>query len=171
MFRKIIRKLNNFRFTAVIACIISGIAALYSLGSIFLYHFAHDIDPEINVRQVGFSTMKAPTSQYLGMIFFFMAVLSLFISIYVAYSMVPFIKNKEKVSIRKGLLLAGFVGSIFQFALIALSLVMLLKDNPNTKVWIIVSLPFGVLSAIGSCLYLIPFIKCDFFMPAIKQQN
>ena len=168
MLRQMIKKLNNFKFTALLVLIISGVAALYALGCLFMYHFAGPIDPEIQVRQVGFTGVQG--GQYLGMFLFFMAILTLFISIYVAYSMVPFVQNKEKTNPRKGLLLAGFVSSIFEFVLIIFMIILMAIGHPQTLVAIIVTLPFGLASMIGSCLYIIPWLKCDFYMPAIVQK-
>ena len=168
MLRQMIKKLNNFKFTALLVLIISGVAALYALGCLFMYHFAGPIDPEIQVRQVGFTGVQG--GQYLGMFLFFMAIITLFISIYVAYSMVPFVQNKEKTNPRKGLLLAGFVSSIFEFVLIIFMILLMAIGHPQTLVVIIVTLPFGLASMIGSCLYIIPWLKCDFYMPAIVQK-
>ena len=168
MLRQMIKKLNNFKFTALLVLIISGVAALYALGCLFMYHFAGPIDPEIQVRRVGFTGIQG--GQYLGMFLFFAAILTLFISIYVAYSMVPFVQNKEKSSPRKGLLLAGFVSSVFEFILIIFMILLMAIGHPQTLVVIIVTLPFGLLSMIGSCLYIIPWLICDFYMPAIVQK-
>ena len=168
MLRRMIKKLNNFKFTALLVLIISGVAALYALGCLFMYHFAGPIDPEIQVRRVGFTGIQG--GQYLGMFLFFAAILTLFISIYVAYSTVPFVQNKEKTSPRKGLLLAGFVSSVFEFVLIIFMILLMAIGHPQTLVAIIITLPIGLLSMAGSCLYIIPWLKCDFYMPAIVQK-
>lgn len=168
MLRQMIKKLNNFKFTALLVLIISGVAALYALGCLFMYHFAGPIDPEIQVRKVGFTGIQG--GQYLGMFLFFAAILTLFISIYVAYSMVPFVQNKEKSNPRKGLLLAGFVSSVFEFILIIFMILLMAIGHPQTLVAIIVTLPFGLASMAGSALYLIPWLMCDFYMPAIVQK-
>ena len=167
MFRKLLRKLNNFRFTSIIMFIISTMAACYALASLFFYHFAHDMDKDLHVRTVGFAgTVKGA---YLGMSLFFLGVIVLFISAYVAYSCLPFIKNKEKVLPRKGLLLAGFISGLFELALVIFMIMLAAKDHPNTFVGIMSTLRFGIISSIGSILYLVPFILCDFFMPKVKQ--
>ena len=170
MFGKIIKKLNNFKFTATLMAIISGVAALYSLGSFFLYHFAGDIDPNSKglIRRVGFSNLEGGAAAYLGMILFFFALISFFISVFIVYSVVPFIKNQEKTTPRRGLLLAGFISAIFELGLFIFMILLLAKGEPNTKVLIIVSLPIGIASIIASGLYLIPWLKCDFYMPKIE---
>ena len=85
--------------------------------------------------------------------------------------MVPFIKNNEKVSPRKGLLLAGTVSAVFQLILVIFMILLLAKGKPNTKVGIIITLPFGILLTIASALYIIPYLKCDFYMPEIVNKE
>ena len=176
MFKKIIKKLNDFRFTAILMMIISGVAAVYCLGSFFLYHLAGDLEePKRLIRQVGFSNIEG--GAYIGMVLFLVAVISLFISIFVVYALVPFVKNREKLSPKKGLLLAGFISSIFEFILFVLMIVLLAVNPPHAsrvadvfwKVFLILSLPFGLASTVGSCLYIIPYLKCDFYMPPVKK--
>ena len=176
MFRKVIKKLNDFRFTAILVMIISGVAALYCLGSFFIYHLAGDLEePKRLIRQAGFSNING--GAYIGMVLFLVAITSLFISIFVVYSLVPFVKNKEKLFPKKGLLLAGFISSIFEFILFVLMIVLLATHSPHAshtadviwKVFLIFSLPFGLASTVGSCLYIIPYLKCDFFMPPVKK--
>ena len=168
MFRKIIKKLNNFKFTAIVAGIISGVSALYSLGALFLYHFAGDLDAKSRglIRHVGFSNVE--NGAMLGMVLFFSALIAFAISAFIVYSLVPFMQNKEKNNPRKGLLLAGFVSAIFEFVLLIFMILLLAKGEPNTKVLIIVTLPIGFASTIASGLYLIPWLKCDFYMPKIE---
>lgn len=167
MLNKLIKKFSNFKTTAITTSIISLVAALYALASIFLYHFAGDLDPQSKglVRFVGFQEKP-----FVGMALFFCALATLFISAFIVYSMFPFILNKERLSPRKGLLVAGFVSGVIEIALIIFMILLALdKTVPNTKTYILWTIPVGVLSAIASCLYLFPFINCEFYMPEIKQ--
>ena len=55
MFRKIIKKLNNFKFTSLLAMIISSEAALYAIFSFAFFHYAGDLlENENYIRAVGF---------------------------------------------------------------------------------------------------------------------
>ena len=166
MFRKLIKKFNNFRTASIFGAIVAGVSAAYALASFFLYHFAGDVDLNIQVRKVGFTGV--PGGQYLGMILFFAAVLTLFTSIYVAYSFVPYIKNKDKLLPRKGLFLTSFITSIFELILFILMVLLMVIGKPNTLIGIIISLPFGLLATIGMCFCLALFLKCDFYMPSIN---
>lgn len=176
MFNKIIKKLSNFKFTAILATIISSVAGVYAIASLFLYHFAGDVDDRKGLtRLVGFtSTEKGP---YVGMVLFFMVLFTVILSIYVIFNCLPFIKNKEKLLPKKNLLVVGSVSAVFELALFII-MIVLLATNPHHKdpnaynTWVallITSLPFGFLSIVGSGLYLVPFLKCNFYMPEIKR--
>ena len=72
------------------------------------------------------------------------------------------------------------MGKVYKAIKLALFIIMivLLATNPPHKdpnaynTWVallITSLPFGFLSIVGSGLYLVPFLKCNFYMPEIKR--
>lgn len=182
MFRKVIKKLNNFRFASIAMAITSSVAALYALLSLVFYHFAGDLDESGLVRKTGFSSEKfikvnelgdavkgGNVGSYLGFILFTAIVITLVTGIMVAYSCVPYIKNKEKLTPRKGLLITGFVGSIFELVVIVLMIIMAVAEHPHTELGVWLSLPFGLLSMAGTCFYLVAYLKCDFYMPEIKR--
>ena len=167
MYRKIIKKLSNFKFTAILTAIISLFAGLYGLTSMLLYHFAGPIDESKNVlyRNVGFADKP-----YVGMVLFFMVVAVVGISAFIVYSMFPFILNKEKLTPKKAYLLTGFICAFFEITLVVLMLILAFSDPvPNTKAAILGTLPIGILTIIGTLLYIIPFLKCEFYMPEIKK--
>ena len=166
MLKKIVKKLNDFRFTSILATIISGVAGVYALGSFFLYHFAGPLDPDYKYlsRIVGFKDKP-----YLGMVLFLGALISLICAIIVVYMSVPYIKNKEKLTPRKSTLLTGFIGAPFELLTIILMIVLAVSEHPQTAVGIWLTLPLGILSMCGTALYLLPYLKCEFFMPEIKR--
>lgn len=170
MFRKLIKKLNNFKTTALVAACISAVAVVYGLFSFFMFHYAGDLLPgERYIREVGFYYNEA--GGVLSFIVYLGFIMSVICGIVVAYSMVPFIQNKEKMMPRKGVLLVGFIGGVFELLLVIMMIMLLLEpDAPKTSVGIIVSLPFGILSAIGQLLFLFPYLKCNFFMPEVNKK-
>ena len=92
------------------------------------------------------------------------------ISIFVVYSMIPYILNKEKLTPKKGLLMAGFVSGVLEIGLFIFMMILAgSKEAPLTKAGIIAYIPLGIISTIGSLLYIIPFLKCEFYMPEIKK--
>lgn len=181
MIKKIIKKLNNFRFTAIVMTIISSVAAVYALSSLLFYHFAGALDEDGLVRATGFSSEKyikvnelgkATTNvgSYLGFALFVAILITLITGIMVAYNCVPYLKNKEKLLPRKGLLITGFVGSFFELVVIVFMILMAVTEHPYTEIGVWLTLPLGILSMIGTCLYIVPFLKCDFYMPEISKK-
>ena len=171
MIRNFIKKLNNFKLTACIVSVISAVAAIYGITSMFLYHFAGDPQENTNglIREVGFQTEK--NGAYKGMVLFFAIVAVVGVSIFVVYSLIPFIFKKEKMTPRKGLLIAGFVAGIFEIVVVAFMFLLAFSEKePNTKAAILATSPIGILSSIGCLLYIVPFIQCDFYMPEIAKK-
>lgn len=166
MFRKIIKKFNNFRLTAAVTMGTGILAALYALGSFLCYNFAGDIVD--GVRDVGFDSTN--TGKILGMILFLIALGALIIGIIVAYCLIPAVKNTEKVTIKKGYLVVSFVGAFFVLALMVMMILLIILDEPKTLAWIIVSIPFGVISIAASVFEFILYKKCDFYMPEIAKK-
>ena len=168
MVRKIIKKLNNFKFTSLIAMCISAASILYAIFSFAFFHYAGDLlENENYIREVGF--YNKPNGGILSMLVFFCAFLSLILSIVVVYGSFPFVKNQEKQVPRKNNLLVGFISGVLQLGLVIL-MIALLGEHPNTMVGIIVTLPFGILSMIGQLLYLFPWLRCEFYMPEISRK-
>ena len=168
MVRKIIKKLNNFKFTSLIAMIVSSVSVLYAIFSFAFFHFAGDLlEHEAYIRAVGF--YEHENGGVLSFLVFFCAFMSLVLSIAVAYGSFPFVKNQEKQAPRKTNLLLGFIAGVFELGLVIL-MIALLGEHPNTLVGIIITLPFGILSTIGSLLYLFPYLKCEFYMPEIVRK-
>lgn len=168
MFRKIIKKLNNFKFTSLLAMCISAVTGLYAIFSFAFFHFAGDLlENENYIRAVGF--YNKPNGGLLSLLLFLFAFLSLILAIVVVYGSWPFVKNQEKMAPRKNNLMLGFVAGVLEFGLVVL-MIALLAEHPNTLVGIIITLPFGILSMIGSLLYIIPWLKCEFYMPEIVRK-
>ena len=167
MLRKVIKKLNNFKFTSLVAAIISAVAIIYSILSFGFFHYAGDLlENELYLRAVGF--YYSENGGILSLLVFLAILGTLICGIIVVYVSVPFIKNKEKLVARKSTLLTAFIGGIFNLALVAL-MIALIGTEPNTKLGLIISLPFGILSTIGSLLCLFPYISCTFYMPEINR--
>ena len=168
MLKNIIKKLNNFKFTSLLAMCISTVSGLYAIFSFAFFHWAGDLlEHEEYIREVGF--YNKANGGILSFLVFFCAFLSLVLSIVVVYGSFPFVKNQEKMAPRKNNLLMGFIAGVFEFGLVIL-MIVLLGEHPNTLVGIIVTLPFGILSMIGSLLYLIPYLRCEFYMPEIERK-
>lgn len=169
MLRKIVKKLNNFRLTATLVAIFSVLTAIYAIGSFACYHFAGEVVNDIRV--VGFTGMgeKGNLGKILGMVLFLLVLVTTVIGIVVAYQLFPAIKNKEKVNPKPVFLFVSFIGSFFELGVLVLMVILATKD-PNTKNYILYSLPLGGITIVASWLELIPFYMCDFYMPTIKNK-
>ena len=147
---------------------ISAVSGLYAIFSFAFFHYAGDLlENENYIRAVGF--YDKPNGGFLSLLVFLCAFLSLILSIVVVYGSWPFVKNQEKMAPRKNNLMLGFVAGVLEFGLVIL-MIALLAEHPNTLVGIIITLPFGILSMIGSLLYIIPWLKCEFYMPEIVRK-
>lgn len=168
MLRRIVKKLNNFKLTATLVAIFSVLTALYCVGAFVCYNFAGDVIN--NVRVVGFSGMgdHGNLGKILGMVLFLSVLITVVMSIVVAYQLFPAVKNKDKVVPKRGFLFVQFVASFFEICVIVLMVILYTKE-PNTKDYILYSLPLGGLTVIVSWLELIPFYMCDFYMPPVKK--
>ena len=168
MVRKLIKKLNNFKFTSLLAMCISAVSVLYAIFSFAFFHYAGDLlENENYIRAVGF--YNKPNGGILSLLVFLCAFLSLILSIVVVYGSWPFVKNQEKMAPRKNNLMIGFIAGVLEFGLVIL-MIALLGEHPKTMVGIIITLPFGILSMIGSLLYIFPWLKCEFYMPEIVRK-
>ena len=167
MLRSIIKKLNNFKFTSLIAAIISAVAVVYGILSFGFFHYAGDLlENELYIREVGF--YNSPNGGLLSFLTYIFTLGTIICGIIVAYVSFPYIMNKEKLVPKKSTMMTAFIGGIFNLGLVIL-MIALIGTNPNTKTGLLVSLPFGILTSIGSLLCLFPFISCNFYMPEIKR--
>lgn len=166
--KKIIKKLNNYRLTATIVSAVSLIAAVVSLGLLFVYYFAGDISKKTKSRMPSFFNL-GQDGRIMGMIFFLACIFVIIISILVIYNLLPAIKNKEKITPRKSPLIIAVVNGVFQVIVLVFSILAITLETPNTLVWYVISLPLTGLTAIANFLCLVPFFKCVFYMPAINK--
>ena len=166
MFRKIIKKFNNFKTTATFTFIFSALTAVYGLGVFLCYNFAGDI--KNGMRDVGFEASK--TGQLMGMILFLLAVVTVASAIVVAYNLIPAMLNKEKVMPKKVFLGVSFGGAIFEAGLCVMSILLLVLDEPKTDIFILASLPLFAVTFLASIFEFILMLNCDFYMPEIVKK-
>lgn len=168
-YRAIIKKFNNFRLTSFVTAGAAFVGAAYSLAAFFLYHFAGE-KTEKHGRLVGFLSLEKD-GRILGFIFFLAAVLSIILTIYAIYTLIPHMLNKEKVNVKKSSVIVAAVAALPTLLVTVLSIYLIAIEDPNTEIGIIVSIPFGALASIALGLLLVPALKCEFYMPAIKQKK
>lgn len=176
-YKSVIKRLNNFRLTALIAAVSSAVAGLTSLGITFCYHFAGDVWERTNAHVPSFMNLGVDTSEYnlinptygkiMGMVFFLSLVIVIGLSIAGAYNLLPNIKNGEKVSVRKNFLLFNVISGVFQIVVLVFSILAITKEHPNTFGGYIATIPFTVITLLVNILLIVPYLKCVFYQPAV----
>lgn len=166
--KKIIKKLNNYRFTAAIVSIVSLIAGIVSLGLLFIYYYAGDTPKTNKKPRVPSFAALGVDGRIMGMVFFLACILVIILSIAIIYLLIPALKNKEKVSPKKSPLILAVVNGGFQVVVLVFSILAIVLETPNTLALYILTIPFTALTLIANFLVLIPLLKCVFYMPSIK---
>jgi len=164
--KAVVKKLNNFRLMAVILGSISAVVGAVSLGLLFIYYFAGDVSPTTQSRQPSFTSLGS-SGRILGMVFFLFCVFALILSIVIVYNLLPYIKNKEKVTPKKSPLIMAVVNGGFQVVIIVFSILAIVLETPNTLALYVVTIIINIITCAANMLCLIPFLKCVFYQPAI----
>lgn len=166
MFRKIIKKFNNFKTTATFTFIFSVLTAIYGLAVFLCYNFAGDMVGKY--RDVGFD--ESQTGKLMGMFLFLFAVLTVIVAIVVAYNLIPAILNKEKVNPKKIFLGVSFGGAFAETGLFIMSILLIVLDNPKSTGFVIATMPIYLITVLASIFEFVLMLKCDFYMPEIKRK-
>lgn len=176
-YKAAIKKLNNFRLTAVILSAVNLVAGIVALGLTFCFYFAGDVweagsksrVPSFMGLDIDFNTneMIGVGGRFMGMVFFLACIVVIGLSIAVIYNSLPSIKNKEKVTPKRSILMFAFVNGCFQVVVFVFSILAIALESPNTIAGYIVSLPLTFISMAANLLAIVPFLKCIFYQPAV----
>lgn len=167
--KELAKKLNNFRLSAFIEAIIQVFGALVLLGDVVCYTFAGGVsDSKFPIQAFQYDP-ESPVPQMLGMVFFMSCLIGIIVSVVVIYQLLPNILNKEKVSPKKGFLITGAVNSIFHIILIVLSIVLIVREQPQTTAGLIVTIVGSGLYIIANVLKIYPLVRCEYYQPEIKR--
>ena len=167
--KKIIKKLNNYRVTALTVGILSAFVALLTIGLILIYYFANGLSPRTGHQMPSFSTIPQ-TGRILQMVFFIFAIVVLALAIGTAYLLVPAILNKGKVATSKSPLYMAAVNGVLQIVLVVFSVLAITLETPKVaacQALYIVTIPLNIISLVANILCLVPAIKCEFYMPEV----
>lgn len=170
-FKAIIKKLNNYRLTALIISCVNLVAGIVSLGLLFIYYFAGVVSKVTLSQQPSFVGLKGadnfPYGRILGMVFFLFMIFNIILSIAIIYNLLPAIRNKEKVTPKRSPLIMAIVNGSFGVVVLVFSILAIVLEKPNTYSWYIVTIPFTVLTSIANILCIVPFLKCVFYQPSV----
>ena len=163
--RALVKKLNNFRLTAVVLSIISLVAGIVSLGLLFIYNFGGGVDSKDKV-QPSFVSLGS-TGRLLGMVFFLFCIFVVILSVFIIYNLLPYMLNKEKLSPKKSPVVLAIVNGGLQVVVIIFSILAIVLETPTTLALYIVTIPFNVVTCVANFLCIILLRKCTFYQPAI----
>lgn len=166
--KELAKKLNNFRLSAFIEAIIQVFGALVLLGDVVCYTLAGGVENGFPVQAFQYDP-ESPVPQMLGMIFFMSCLIGIIVSVVVIYQLLPNILNKEKVTPKKGFLITGAVNSIFHIILVVLSIVLIVREQPQTTAGLIVTIVGSGLYIIANALKIYPLVRCEYYQPEIKR--
>ena len=167
--KKLIKKLNNYRVTALAVGITAAFVALLTIGLVLIYYFANGLSNTTGHQIPSFSTIKQ-TGRILQMVFFIFAIIVLALSLGTAYLLVPAILNKGKVVPSKTPLFMAAVTGVLQIVLLVFSILAITLETPKVAACgalYIVTIPLNIISLVANIFYLVPAIKCEFYMPEV----
>lgn len=163
--KNLLNKLNNYRLTSVIISGVSLLTGIISLGLLFIYYFAGDVNAK-GRRQPSFVSLGS-SGRIMGMIFFLFCLFVLILSIVVIYLSLPNVLNKEKVSPKKAPLVIAVVNGGLEVVVLIFSILAIVLETPNTLALYIVTIPFTLLTCVANILCIVPFLKGSFYQPAV----
>ena len=164
--KKLASKLNNFKITAIVVSIIQIIGILAAIGGLVSYTFAGGVVDKLTVPALNY-VKGHPERQIWGMVFFLSCIFAIAVSILVVYNLFPNILNKEKVNTKKGFVIAGMADSVLHMVIIAFTVLILVVDEPQTKVGFIASLAGSGLFIALNLFMIYPLVRCEFYQPEI----
>lgn len=163
-YKKVIAFFNNYRKTSIV---LSGVAVVSAIvGILYLIFYALSGGTKDDAVITAFHDRAI-----LGMVFFLFSLFVIGISAYLVYAQFPAILNKEKIQIRKSPLILSVVNAAFQLVIAVFVIILLTSEQSKVAGGFIAVLVFNILSMIASALFIIPFLKCEFYMPAIIQDK
>ena len=173
-YKKLIKKLNNFRLTSLIIAIVSLFAGGMSLGLMFIYYFAGNVSETTQARMPSFfsldvqgETITGTSGRIMGMIFFLTLIIVLILSCVIIYGLFPAIRNKDKVLPKKSPLILAIINGAFEVVVLVFSILAIVLEKPNTFAGYCAAIPVIALTAIANILCIVPFLKCVFYQPAV----
>lgn len=165
--KPIVKKLNNFKFTALLAAI-GGVVSCLLIVLLFVCYSRSGTDPETGEVITAFvGTGSRRSINNVGMVFFLFCVVSLIAGIVIVYLSLPFIFPKEKLNPKKSIPWVLVGNAALHFALIIMVIFLLATEKSRMTAGFVCYIIFGSLFLIYSLLFIIPALKCNFFMPAL----
>jgi len=167
--KPIVKKLNNFKFTALL-CAIGGAVSVILTILLFVFYARSGLDGNGNVT-IAFNYVKgvnSPSIYIVGMIYFLICIVSLIVGIVIVALSFPFIFPKDKMTPKKSLPWLMVANGAIHFALIIMVIYLITSEFSRMKVGYIIYIIVGALLLIYSLLFILPGLKCRFYMPQLN---
>lgn len=171
--KPIIKKLNNFKFTALLALIGGGVALLLTI-LLFILYSRSGINPETGEVIPAFFGGKTavapkgnPSLYIVGMIFFLFCIVSAILCIVIIYLSLPFVFPKDKMNPNKAIPWLVVSEGALNLGLIIMVIFLLIVESSRMQVGFIIYIVLGSLFLIYSLLFILPGLKCRFYMPSL----
>lgn len=175
--KPIIKKLNNFKLTALLATI-GGLVGLLLTVLLFIFYSRSGVDPSTgNVVPAFFGGITPaapkgnPSLYIVGMVYFLFLIVSTILCIVIIYLSFPYLFPRDVMSPKKALPWLVVSEGALHFALIIMTIFLLIIEDSRMKVGFIIYIILGALFLIYSLLFILPGLKCRFYMPSLLEEN
>lgn len=154
-------RLLNFRFLSLLIAIGGVCSAIVSI--LFLLFF--QLSRMYMGKAAGETGQAVADDQVIGFVMFIFAVAGLVIGILNAYTSLPFILNKEKLSPKKSHGWLSLAGGALDLLLVIFSLLnIILRPSTPVVYWVVVMV-LGVIAAAYGALLLFPALSVKLYQP------
>lgn len=168
--KPIIKKLNNFKFTSMLACI-AGAVSIILTALLFVFYSRSGLDASGNVTTAFDGGQNHPSIYLIGMIYFLFCIVTFIVGIVIVYLSFPYMFPKDKMTPKKALPWVIVADGVLHFGLIIMSIYLIATEYSRMKVGFIIYIIVGVLFLLYSLFFILPGLKCRFYMPSLLDEN
>lgn len=162
--KKIIKKLNNYKLTSRLLMVAGAIGIVFVAMAFVFYQFSGGYDTE-NSRQL--TAFAADDRKILGMIFFLACILVAILSISCIYCSLKYAFPKEKVNPNKVIPWLAFANGVLILFVTVFEIIIISTEASQTAVGFVIDIIVGFISGLYSISFILPALKCDYYMPAL----
>lgn len=169
--KPVVKKLNNFKFTALLA-VIGGVISILLTILLFILYSRSGVDTktgEIITAFVG--GQKHPGTYIVGMIFFLFLIVTIILGIVIVAIGFPYLFPKDKMNPKKALPWLMVANGGLHFSIIIMVVYLLATEYSRLKTGFIIYIILGALLLIYSLSFILPGLKCHFYMPSLLDKN
>lgn len=166
--KELIKKLNNFRRSAIFIAIGAFVGLVAIALMLALYQTSGSA---IDAEGKAITTIAFKNNQIAGMFYFIFAIIAVIVGVTAFYKALLFIFPKTKKTPAKSIIWILFAENMLVLILNILVIFLLSTEKSNHTAGYVISLILGFLSVIYSVLWLYPLFHCHFFYPELKSNK